>query len=477
MVDGGRNVFLLTLQAAPEATREHLVHRAVVVAGERDLAFLRAALADETDGAAGRGSSIGGFRVRAVAADVEGPIALLVGLAVEHGDDGAHRVATSEMRDVAALDAPRDGGKAEALLQLREALAHVVARPALLAERVLGVVVGEGQEIHAMPALREDQRHLVTGPLGEPLRDACGGLGQHRNDYLVGDGHHEIRLVHRVDAAGFLGQQSSVVLREEGGDHLLVGHVGVLHREGRHVGELAAPDVEERQLHEIALAIEAEHVAIDVVDGDDALLLAHLVDGGELIAIDRGELEVEVARRLLHAIPELLRELVVAPVEEHGDRADLLVVPGLVDLEHARRRAALDLVLEARALPAPHLEVGAGPELEVLVDEVERAARGGRRVIRPEVAQASCGIGGGPAHHPEARPVLLHVEAQADVVLVVAELDVVTGPMLLDEVVLEDRRFLFGARDDRVEVADRLLQDRDEVTVVAVALLEVRANA
>ena len=45
------------------------------------------------------------------------------------------------------------------------------------------------------------------------------------------------------------------MLREERGDHLLVGHLGVLHREGRNVGELAAPDVEERELDEIALAV------------------------------------------------------------------------------------------------------------------------------------------------------------------------------------------------------------------------------
>jgi hypothetical protein len=49
--------------------------------------------------------------------------------------------------------------------------------------------------------------------------------------------------------------------------------------------------------------------------------------------------------------------------------------------------------------------------------------------------------------------------------------------MLLDEVVLEDRRFLLAARDDRVEIAERPLQDRDEVAVVARPLLEVRAHA
>ena len=46
-----------------------------------------------------------------------------------------------------------------------------------------------------------------------------------------------------------------------------------------------------------------------------------------------------------------------------------------VDVDHARRGAALDLVLEARAPPRRELGVGARAELEVLVDEVERAPR------------------------------------------------------------------------------------------------------
>ena len=46
------------------------------------------------------------------------------------------------------------------------------------------------------------------------------------------------------------------------------------------------------------------------------------------------------------------------------------------------------------------------------------------------------------------------VEADAEEVLVVPELDVVAGGVLLDERVLEDRRFLLVRRDDGLEVAD-----------------------
>ena len=73
-------------------------------------------------------------------------------------------------------------------------------------------------------------------------------------------------------------------------------------------------------------------------------------------------------------------------LQELRDGVDLLAVPGAVDGEDARRGAALDLVLEAGALAARELDVAARAELEVLVDEVERAARGRRRVVGAEVA-------------------------------------------------------------------------------------------
>ena len=66
---------------------------------------------------------------------------------------------------------------------------------------------------------------------------------------------------------------------------------------------------------------------------------------------------------------------------------------------------------------------------------------------------------------------------ERDEVLVVPELDVVPGPVLLDEVVLEDRRLLLVGRDDGLEVADRSLQDGDERAVVAVRVLEVAPHA
>jgi hypothetical protein len=67
-------------------------------------------------------------------------------------------------------------------------------------------------------------------------------------------------------------------------------------------------------------------------------------------------------------------------------------------------------------------------------------------------------------------------EADAQEVFVVAEFDVVARVMLLDERVLEDRRFLLGRGDDGVEITDRLLENGDEVTLVGAGGLKVTAD-
>ena len=74
------------LHRAPEPPREHLVHRSVVVVQ------------------LSAGPPVAAARH---APHVERAVALLVELPVRHRHDGADRVAAAEVRDVAALDAPR----------------------------------------------------------------------------------------------------------------------------------------------------------------------------------------------------------------------------------------------------------------------------------------------------------------------------------------------------------------------------------
>ena len=51
----------------------------------------------------------------------------------------------------------------------------------------------------------------------------------------------------------------------------------------------------------LVLVVEAEDVGVFVFGGGDALLVEHLVDGGELVAETGGELVVLIFGGLLHA--------------------------------------------------------------------------------------------------------------------------------------------------------------------------------
>src|SRR5450631_478966 len=94
---------------------------------------------------------------------------------------------------------------------------------------------------------------------------------------------------------------------------------------------------------------------------------------------------------------------------------------GWVDVVHAGRGAALDLILQARPLAAFELAIGTGPKLKMLLDQVQRAACRGRRMVRPDVTR--CGWLW-RAHQLEPRPSVLGRQTQAEVRLVGAQLDV-----------------------------------------------------
>ena len=114
----------------------------------------------------------------------------------------------------------------------------------------------------------------------------------------------------------------------------------------------------------------------------------------------------------------------------------------------AGRRAALDLVLQARAVAVAEVVVGAAPQQEVLLDDFQGLAHGHRGSVGAEVAAAVLDDAAGGE---DARPVAPgHLDAQ--VALVVLEADVVARLVLLDEVVLEDQRFLLVAGHQGLDV-------------------------
>jgi hypothetical protein len=248
-----------------------------------------------------------------------------------------------------------------------------------------------------MAALGHHERDLVSRAIAEPFGNALQPLRGNRKNDLVGDEQRKDLGL----AFGTLGERRSVVLREKGSDDLVVGNLGSLDGIRRDIGKAAAAHEQDRNLHELALAVQSDDVSVAVIDGDDALLGAHLFDRPELIAVGGRELVARFARGLLHFGLELARELVVPAVEKLRHRFHLRGVPPCIDRQDARRGAPFDLVLQARPLPPGKLCIAARTKLEVLVDEMKRAARRGGRVIRAKITRA---VRRRPPHDFEPRP-------------------------------------------------------------------------
>ena len=169
-----------------------------------------------------------------------------------------------------------------------------------------------------------------------------------------------------------------------------------------------------------------------------------------------------------------VQQLVALAVEKEPHVADLLGVGLARDRQHAGRRAALDLVLQAGAPPVVQHVIGAGAQLEVTIDHPQRLAAGRRRVVGPEVVGP---VVPDPADDLQPRPFPVGIEAQHQEVLVVRQLDVEAGLVPLDERVLEQQRLFLVRGHHRLDVGDDPVQQRDEVAGVARGRLEILPDA
>jgi hypothetical protein len=67
----------------------------------------------------------------------------------------------------------------------------------------------------------------------------------------------------------------------------------------------------------------------------------------------------------------------MSPFEKHGYSFDLGHVGRFIYLVYAWRITSLDLILKTRPLTRGKVSVGAGAQVEMFVDEVERTPRAG----------------------------------------------------------------------------------------------------
>ena len=128
------------------------------------------------------------------------------------------------------------------------------------------------------------------------------------------------------------------------------------------VDDLAAAHVEEIDGDHVVFVVVAEDVGLVAVGGGDALLVLHLIDGDEQVAILRGELELLGGGGLVHALLDGAAEFGLAALEKHLRVADGLAVDlGSGEAFDAGAEAALDVVLQAGArVIAREVDLAAG---------------------------------------------------------------------------------------------------------------------
>ena len=118
-----------------------------------------------------------------------------------------------------------------------------------------------GQDLHAPRALTFSLgQHLPA--LAQPIHHAFDAVRQDRNQDLVG----HVRLATTAVA---------VVLAQETADDLVVGYLDAPVRVAAEIDHPPTADHHQRQLDELALAVQSEHVLIAARDLRDALSLVH----------------------------------------------------------------------------------------------------------------------------------------------------------------------------------------------------------
>ena len=106
-------------------------------------------------------------------------------------------------------------------------------------------------------------------------------------------------------------------------------------------------------------------------------------------------------------------------------------------------------------------------------DQMERSSSGRRARKRAKMAR---GVELRTTHEFESRIGFSFVQAQTQELFVVAQLDVVLRTVLLDEIVLEDRRFFFRTGQYGLDIDEFAAKPRNEGPFVTATRLKVTAD-
>ena len=359
-------------------------------------------------------------------ADVELSIVVLRKALRPRDDHRADRVRAHDVAVVVDLDAARrlrqseHFGKARQELRLRRRVGKSAReRLARIGERVL-------DQVALFAPLRHRDLNAMSGALAERRREKLALLE------IVRD---EDQPRHRLVV---------IELREKGLQHgrrveALVG----LWKVGAVPPILSGAEEEYLDRGETAVLVDREDVGLLDAVRIDALMRLDVGERGEPVAVERRGLEIEVVRCCFHRARKLRLHLLARAGKKCVRLRDEAIVVVERDLARARRRAALDLIKQARPRAACVDGVRAGADQKRLLQRVDRAADRAGRCERSEVAAL-----------PPPRAAMLH-DRRRFVILgdqdvgkrfVVAEIDVEARPEALDQVRFEKQRLRLGPR-------------------------------
>ena len=232
--------------------------------------------------------------------------------------------------------------------------------------------------------------------------------------------------------------------------------------------------MEEVHGQHLIFIVIAEDVGVVAFGGCYALLFLQLLYGGDEVAIAGGALELLRFGGFSHALAQRLHQVGLPAFEKQLHVADGFTVDlGRGQVFHARAKATLDVVLQARARMVAGQIHFARRDQEVAMNQVDDAIGEIGREIGAVVGAAVLAQAAGHVHAGEA---LGQGQFHVGVSFVVAQQDVEARLLLLDEVILKRQRFFIIGYYDVVNV-DGLADQRPGFRVLPAAFVEVGPDA
>ena len=386
--------------------------------------------------------------------DLEAAVAGFIRRPIGEGRERPHGLPPLEGGDVQAL---QPGGKVRQFQAGLEVLkgGPGVRGSAAASEGVPGIVGGSREQPGPVASRGHQQGNLGPFFVGE----------QGLQEPTIRDLSRQQHLVGQRPPLG-------VVELEEGPQQIAAG------RQFREkifppAGDQTGPHQKHRDQGLALVRRQAQDVLIAEIGPGHILALQGGGDGLDPVPEGGGPLKIQFVGGLGHLGLELFQEIAALASEKQDGFGHRLAVIGLAHQPGAGSQAVEQLVLQAGAGAGRQAPLLAGAHPEGLLHDFQgfpgHAAGGVGAEIEGPVRVK-------PPDEPEGREGFLQVQAEAEIIFVIPKHDVVTGPVLLDEVALQDEGFPAGGGEDHIHPG-HFLEHQGGLGVVLLRGLEVGGQA